>query len=436
VAIFDDDQDLLRTYNYAAGTYAIGLDRRYRVSTFTRVYRMTTRQLVEEFGLTGAGGIDWTKFPRPVRDCWNRGEYETAFDVCHMVKPNDYADRARPWSKNLPFSSCYWLYNLTSEKESTGTTFLRESGYHEFPIMCPRWEVTGEDSMATDSPGQTAIGDVKSLQTMVLRKAKLVEKAVDPPMKGPSSLRTQKVSLVSGDITYVDGKDNASVLSPIHEPRLEGYQHLVADTQDMRYLIRRAFFEDLFMMLASSDNLREGTQPITAREVEERHEEKLIALGPVLERTNDELLNPTIDRVFNMMNRAGLLPPAPPDVQGVKLKVEYISILAQAQKLVGVASLDRFVNTILTIAPVVPAVLHKVNFDQIVENYQEQLGTDPRTVRTTEEAEALAAGEAEQQQQLVAAQVAKDSATAAATAGAAPVAPGSPLDLLMAGAGR
>ena len=56
----------------------------------------------------------------------------------------------------------------------------------------------------------------------------------------------------------------------------------------------RAFFADLFLMLARTDNV----QPITAAEVAARQEEKLIALGPVLERTNDELLDPMVDRMF------------------------------------------------------------------------------------------------------------------------------------------
>ena len=55
--------------------------------------------------------------------------------------------------------------------------------------------------------------------------------------------------------------------------------------------------------------VREGSmafsdrRQITAREIEERHEEKLLMLGPVLERLNDELLRPLIDRTFNIMVR-------------------------------------------------------------------------------------------------------------------------------------
>jgi len=49
--------------------------------------------------------------------------------------------------------------------------------------------------------------------------------------------------------------------------------------------IERSFYVDLFLMLANSDR-----RQITAREIEERHEEKMLMLGPVLQRLNDELL--------------------------------------------------------------------------------------------------------------------------------------------------
>jgi hypothetical protein len=278
----------------------------------------------------------------------------------------------------------------------------------------------------------TALGDVRQLQTMARRKGQLLQRAVAPALKGPSSLRTQKVSLNSGDITYVDGREGQSGLSPIHEVRLEGYQHLVADMQDVRGLIRRAFFEDLFLMLASSDPSR-GAQPITAREVEERHEEKLIALGPVLERTNDELLEPLIDRTFYMMLRRRLLPPPPPELQGVPLKTEFISILAQAQKTIGVSALDRFVISITPLITADQSLRHRINGEQIIEDYQEYLGVDPRVLRTPEEAAALRDAEAQQAQQMAEAAQMKDMASAASMAGKEPIATDSALDRVLQG---
>ena len=69
--------------------------------------------------------------------------------------------------------------------------------------------------------------------------------------------------------------------------------------------IKEAFYANLFLMMAESDR-----REITAREIDERREEKMLMLGPVLERLHDELLQPLVARVFRIMTRNGGLIPA------------------------------------------------------------------------------------------------------------------------------
>jgi hypothetical protein len=200
-------------------------------------------------------------------------------------------------------------------------------------------------------------------------------------------------------------------LRSIHDVTLS-LADLTADIATVQYRIQRAGYEDLFLMLARSDDMR-GAQPVTAREIDERHEEKLLALGPVLERTNDELLDPIVDRVFQLMSAAGLLPPAPRELEGVDLKVEYISILSQAQKLIGVVGQDRFLQSISVIAQTDPRVLHKINTFKAVDNYQDMLGVDPALVKSDEEAQA----EMDAQHQAAAGQAGAEQAVNIAKAG-------------------
>jgi hypothetical protein len=252
---------------------------------------------------------------------------------------------------------------------------------------------------------------------MEKKKAQTIAKSLDPPLMGPTSLRSQKVSENPGDITYVDTREGMRGLGPIFETRIEGLQFLTQDISGVEYRIQRAFYEDLFLMLARSDAQR-GSQPVTAREVEERHEEKLIALGPVLERTNDELLDPLVDRVYQLMDDAGLLPEPPEQLQGVDLKVEYISILAQAQKLVAVVGVDRFLTSVGQMATVFGQdVLDKVDVDQVVDGYGDMLGVDPRIVRSTEDAQAQRAQRQQQAAQAAQAAQAKDLSVAIKNAG-------------------
>lgn len=424
-----DSKDLFRCYNYAIGTWAVAVDKRGVVNTFVREYELSVRQVIEEFGRDEATrAIDWSKISKGVADAWDRGDYQQQVPITWMVCPNEDYDPSKLFAKFFKYAS----YHFETGSSEPGKTFLRESGYRSFPVQVPRWDVTDGDAYGTDSPAMTALGDVKQLQIMQRRKAQAIHKMVDPPLVGPSTLRTQKTSLLPGDITYVDVRDGQQGLKSIHDVNLR-IGELAVDIQQVQYRIQRSFYEDLFLMLARSDNMR-GAQPVTAREVEERHEEKLIALGPVLERTNDELLDPIVDRVYEMMDSLGLIPPPPEQLEGVDLKVEYISILAQAQKLVGVVGLDRLVTSAMAMAPVFPGVVHKIDPNEVIDEYAEMLGTSPRVVRSNEAANEIAAAQAQQAQAAQDAVIAKDTAAALKAAGQTPMEGDTALNRVVGGA--
>jgi len=103
-------------------------------------------------------------------------------------------------------------------------------------------------------------------------------------------------------------------------------------------------------------------------------------LGPVLERLHTELLDPLIDRTFNIMLRNDLLPPAPEELGGVTLKVEYISVMAQAQKAIGTGAIERLAGFVGNMAAAKPEVLDKFDADQSVDEYAEMIGVPPRIV--------------------------------------------------------
>jgi hypothetical protein len=180
----------------------------------------------------------------------------------------------------------------------------------------------------------------------------------------------------------------------------------------VRWRINRAFFADLFLMLSSNAALDERSQ-ITAREITERHEEKLLALGPVLEQLNQDLLDPLIDRTFAIMAKKGLIPDPPLELEGQPLKVEYISIMAQAQKMVGIAGIERFAQFATQVGTVVPSLLDKVDFDQMVDEYANMTGTPPRIVVSDENVARMRQERAKQQQAAQEAAMMKDASSAA-----------------------
>jgi hypothetical protein len=429
MGVLPDSRDLFRTFTYPIGSFAIGLDRRRMVTTWVHEYEMTVRQVVEEFGVRqGYRDIDWSNISDHVKRAWNKGDYEETVELCWIVVPNEdrQPNRLEAW-RSMP-----WL-SLHFESSGQGDKTLRRGGYEQFPVMVPRWEVTGEDTYGTSSPGMDALGDSKQLQSAQRQKGRAIAKMIDPPLQAPTALLHQATSILPAAVTHVDVGQGMPGVKPIHEVNLR-VDHLANDIQETQFRVNRAFYVDLFMMLANSDRQR-GMQPMTAEEVRERHEEKLLALGPVLERTNDELLDPLVDRVFAMMQSAGLLPDPPEELDGVKLSVQYTSIMAQAQKLVGVVGQDRMLQTMIPIMEQFPEAKHKLDVFRVIDNYQDMLGVDPRMIRSSEEAQALADEDRRAQQTAQTALNAAQLGKAAKDAAAAPLEGNTALTQVLEGMG-
>ena len=118
-------------------------------------------------------------------------------------------------------------------------------------------------------------------------------------------------------------------------------------------------------------------------------------IGPVLERLHDELFIPLMDRTFECMRELDMLPPCPPELAGRRLKVEFVSLLAQAQKLVGVSAADQYMALTLRASTAWPEALDTLNVDHLLDNYADSLGLPVSLTRSLEEREQLRAARAE-----------------------------------------
>lgn len=373
----EDREDVIRFYTYTAGEYMIANGARLAVDTIYRKFPMTVAQLVEQFGEENCS--------RRTLDLWkggadaqSGGQPDAWIDVVNVIEPNDDRILDMRDARGKRWRSVYYEVGVTDEGDKD--LYLRVGGFDEFPVMAPRWHVTGVEVYGR-SPAMDALGDVKQLQLMEKKAALAVDKMVDPPMVAPTSLRTSPVSIMPGDVTFVDvtAAGQQSGFRPAYElnPRLNEFE---GKTQQVRDRIRSAFYADLFMMIANSDR-----RQITAEEIRARQEEKMLMLGPVLERLQDELLDPLIDRTFSIGLRAGIFPPAPPELQGQALQVEYTSILAQAQRALGIGGIERVVGFIGSMARTNPEVLDKLDTDEAIDQYAQMVGTPARIIRSDED---------------------------------------------------
>ena len=363
--IFRDHQDLVRLYPQTIGEFYIGQSNRYEVDTVYREFQMQISPLVQEFGRKNVS--------KAAQALYDKGNMDEWITVVHAIQPRKERDMNKADGVNMPWESIF----IEPGQENNLT--LRESGFKQFPALTPRWIVRGGDIYGSDCPGMTALGDVLQLQDDQLKKAKGIDYISDPPLQVPTALRGSE-DVLPGGISYYDPAAPTGGIRSSFEVNLN-LQHLLEDILDVRGRINSAFFVDMFQMISSQQRV----QPETAREVQEKHEEKLLILGPVLERNQNELLDPLIDNAFMIALEEGHFPPPPQEMQGQEISIEYVSMLAQAQKAVGIGSLDRIVGTVGQMAAVRPEVLDKLNADQIIDEYSNMLGIAPHLIVANEE---------------------------------------------------
>lgn len=359
------------------GEYAIDTDWSGRVVTLYREFDTTVARLVKEFG--------FDKCSSQVQSMHKAGALGKWVTVIHAIEPRSDRDPGNPSARHMPWRSVYF------EKGGNEGQVLRDSGFARFPALAPRWTVAGGDIYG-NSPGMDALGDVKQLQHEQLRKAWAIDYMTNPPLQAPFSLKNRDTAILPGGLTYVDAVGPDHGIRSIWDVRLD-LGHLLADIQDVRERIKGGFFADLFLLM-SQDN---GT--LTATEVTVRNEEKLLMLGPVLERLHNELLSPLIELTFDRIIEANLLPPPPQELQGVDLNVELVSMLAQAQRAVGTNSIDRFVVNLGSVAQVDPDVLDCFDSDEWAAIYADSLGIDARLLRAPDQVQMIRQGRAQQAQQ-------------------------------------
>lgn len=370
--IVDDFEDVLRHHPLPVGEYRIATDERGRVNTLFREYTLTVENCMQRFGKSCS---------QNVQDMYGRGDYHIDIRLLHAVKPRRNSERnlGSPLAKDMAFMSVH--LEMAGEIRDASEDLLRVSGFRHFPALVPRWETTRPNDPYGHGPGHRALGDIIQLQQEQMRKGQAIDYQANPPLALPPSLKNREVDTLPGGTSYIDtasGSDGSRITT-LFNVNLE-LDHLLADIVDVRGRIDQAYYKNLFLMLASQP--LSGT---TATEILSREEEKVMMLGPVMNRLDNELSDPMIDITFDKMVSANLVPPPPPEMEGMELMVDYVSVLSQAQKATGILNLDRFITSLGSVAAVKPNILDKLNEDEYADAMADMLGVDPAIVMSGKE---------------------------------------------------
>jgi hypothetical protein len=377
------------------GEYYVACGDSTEPDTLYRKAWMTVHQAVQSFGLD--------KVSTRVKDQYGRSDYEQIVRVWHAIEPNDEQDLDLMSAEGKAWRSYWWDEQDGDPKNG----YLKFSGYDDQPFWAPRWDAIGGDTYGS-SPGMEALPDLRELQLQTKRKTEATAFLIKPEKVVPSTL---KLTGQAGNVVSVASVDKDNVIVPYQIPPT-AIGEIVQDIERCTQSVDRLAYADLFLAITNM----EGVQPRNVEEIASRNEEKMTMLGPVIERVNTEKLKVAIDRTFGIMSRLGLIPPAPEALQGKPLKIDFVSILTQMQRMVGIGQTERVTSFIGNLAAAFPEAADKLNVDEAIDDYADRAGSPPKIIRSDDEVAKLRAGRQQQQQaqQLAAAMpAAKDGADAA-----------------------
>ncbi len=353
--VVPDSENIVHIHVIDAGAYWIAENRRGRVDTLLRRMDMTIANLVEEFG------EGW--LPEAIKEKVKAGQLEERVIVWNLVCRHD-PKRIKDIDEKRAFASVYWL-DVTGEAANDGIIAIRSYGYN--PIIAPRWAVFG--SAYGVGCGMIGLADAKQLQVLELDKLKLVAAEVNPAMQAPASMKSTPIDTGPGGLTFypdsIGGSRDRSPVTRLFETR-EQIAAILLTIDAVEKRLGKTFFTDLFAMMI---NLNMAPKPqTTAREVNELSSERVALLGPVLTRLNVDMLDTGVDAVFALCAEAGALPPAPPELIDVALRIEYVSSLHVDQlastRMGGLFKLSEFVAAL---AQLFPSITDKVDVDEMVD---------------------------------------------------------------------
>ncbi|MBR0033431.1 MAG: head-tail connector protein [Synergistaceae bacterium] len=392
--IEEDDEDIFRAQSLTIGSYCVGVDKRGHINRFGRQFRRTLTQLAAEFGEEN--------LPRELRYKLKDRPDNTRYELRNLIQPSEEYLQSEGKQGKFKFSSLWWLVGYNDPE------FLRIGGYHEIPVMCPRWRVINDDLYGREQPGDIGYDDAVTLQELELDERSAIKKGVRPPVAMPESLTEGDLRDYPGGVTiYNPISEGVPAITPLYQVQFD-HRSVAEKRLELTQHLEQIFHVDMFKMWTA--DLRANR---TATEIQAREQEKMFMLGSLIERQMSELLDPMINRIFAIMNRAGKIPPPPEELQDREVKIEYMSILANIQKQAAYSGITTLLGEVGRLAELQaatggrPDVLDKIDCDEIVDQLADMyivpagivLGDD--AVEELRQARKEAEAQAQQQQQMM-----------------------------------
>ena len=366
--IEDDDRDFVRFSTRHINEIYISENDKGIVDVVHRKFKLTARAAYNQFG---------DNLPKRILDILKSDPYdEVTLHQC--IKPNDNLNPYKMDNKSMPFVSIYY--------DGEDEEIISISGFNEFPFVVPRW-LKSSTEVYGRSPSMTALPDIKMINKMSETTIKAAQKMVDPPLLVPDDSFILPIRTQPGGLNFY----RSGTRDRVEPLNIGANTPLGLNIEEQRRTaIKQAYFVDQLLM---SQNIT-----MTATEVMQRNEEKMRLLAPVLGRMQSEMLQPLINRVFNILLRKNILPVPPEELQGQNVDIEYVSPLARSQKVGDVQAIMRTLEVVMPLSQTEP-VMDYIDSDKLVTHLGDVLGVPSKVMRSPQEVQALRQQRAQAQQE-------------------------------------
>jgi len=358
----------LRFELLTAGEYAFSTGYKGTTDTFFRTLFYTPRKLVERFG-------DACSEETRRRVSNNEaGIDSTWITVIEAVVPIEY----KGMFKTFPYTQIFYECGQTGSRgidtiqvgDITQNPLMIDR-FEELPYNVARWSTIGSDVYGI-GPGARALPDIKRLQEMERTFMMAAHKSVDPPLNAPNRLKG-KINRLPGGMNYYS---NPSELVVPLEGFKYDFQGVMAAIERTEERIKRNFFNDIFLV----PNRADAKSPLKATEVTVREQEKMLRLGPVVERLQYEFFQPMLRRCFQILRRHGYFQELPPEYEEILdrhgFKVVLISPMATAQRAAAIQGIYSFMSFLANAAQFKQDILDNIDSDQAAREVADVNGVE------------------------------------------------------------
>ena len=317
------------------------------VDTVYRKFDLTCKQAVQKFGEENLPYQIVEKYKSKVKT-----DFNSKFQFVHAVEPRDNYDDKKMDNLNMPVAS-YWVcidFNY----------LIGESGYMEMPYFCVRYSKSNVEVYGRGA-GTAHLSDVKQINQMEKTIMKQAEKLVDPPIMMPmDSVSNYRFRTAPNAINYYKATDPRNKPEPFFINSTGNMVYGEEKLEQKRNVIREAWHNDFFQAITNVDH------QMTATEVLERVEEKIVLFSPIMARLQTELYQPMLERCFNILYRRQELPPLPEALMiDPRFKISYFGKISQAMKMIENKATLQTLEQVIPMAEIKPEILDLYDFDKI-----------------------------------------------------------------------